>query len=71
MAEWVTTSEAAGQTSYAHEHLNWLARKGKVKARKSAGVWLIDLDSLKEYEQRMKELGSQKHSPTRDDSIQG
>jgi hypothetical protein len=70
MAEWVTTSEASQQTSYAHEHLNWLARKGKITARKSAGVWLIDLNSLKEYEKQMQELGKGKHNPKREDSIQ-
>ena len=70
MAEWVTTPEAAEQTSYTHEHLNWLARRGKISARKSGSAWLVDLESVKEYEQRMKELGVQKHNPARDNSTQ-
>ncbi len=66
MPEWVSVAEAVEQTSYTHEHLNWLARKGKVTARKAGGVWLIDLGSLKLYEQRMQELGTLKHSPTKE-----
>jgi hypothetical protein len=64
MAEWTTVGEASQQTPYTHQHLNWLARKGKITARKAGGAWLIDLESLREYERRMKELGNQKHSPT-------
>ena len=70
MAEWVTTTEASEQTSYTHEHLNWLARKGKILARKSGNAWLVDLTSVREYEKQMKELGVQKHNPARDDYTQ-
>ncbi len=64
MAEWVTTPEAAEHTPYTHEHLNWLARRGKIAARKSGSAWLVDLESVKNYVQQMKELGKQKHKPT-------
>ncbi len=70
MTEWATTTEAAEQTSYTHEHLNWLARKGKITARKSGNAWLVELSSVREYEQRMKELGVQKHNPIREDYTQ-
>ena len=70
MAEWVSVAEATEKTLYTHQHLNWLARNKKITARKAGGVWLIDLDSLKVYEQQMKELGTSKHSPTRDSSAQ-
>lgn len=61
----VTVTEAANETSLSHEHITYLARKGKISARKAAGVWLIELDSLKEYLQKMKDLGTQKHSPNK------
>jgi excisionase family DNA binding protein len=66
---WVTVAEAAAQTSFSHEHIAALARSGKITARKGGGVWLIDLDSLKAYEQRMQELGTKKYDPTRDDHL--
>jgi excisionase family DNA binding protein len=59
----VTVTEAANETSLSHEHITYLARNGKISARKAAGVWLIELESLKEYLQKMKELGTQKHTP--------
>ena len=59
----VTVTEAAKETSLSHEHITGLARKGKISARIAAGVWLIELESLQEYLQKMKELGKQKHSP--------
>ena len=64
---WVTVAEAAEQTSFSHEHIAALARSGKITARKGGGVWLIDLDSLKKYEHRMRELGTKKFDPTRVD----
>jgi hypothetical protein len=68
MANWVVIAEAVEQTSYTHEHIAWLAREGKITSRKGGRVWLIDLDSLKAYEADMKQLGTQKHDPTRKDS---
>ena len=59
----VTVTEAAKETSLSHEHITSLARKGKISARKAGGVWLVELESLQEYVQKMKELGPQKHSP--------
>jgi hypothetical protein len=68
MATLVSVAEAVQQTSYTHEHINWLVRKGKVAGRKAGTFWLVDLESLKAYETRMKELGSKKHSPISSDS---
>ena len=64
MATLISVAEAVEQTSYTHEHITWLVRKGKIEGRKAGTFWLIDLESLKEYESRMKSLGTQKHSPT-------
>lgn len=68
MANWVVIAEAIGHTSYTHEHVAWLVRTGKVKGRKSGTIWLVDLDELTAYEERMKTLGPQKHTPSRNDS---
>lgn len=67
MAELVGAAEAAESSVYRHEHIRTLVRKGKVKGRKTGGVWLVDLEDLKAYEKRMTELGSQKHSPIKSD----
>jgi hypothetical protein len=63
MANYVTVAEAASLSTYSHVHLSWLLRKGKIVGRKSGTLWLVDLDSLKEYEAKMNELGTQKHTP--------
>lgn len=68
MANWVVIAEAVEQTSYTHEHIAWLVREGKIVGRKGGRVWLIDLDSLKAYEEKMKQLGTQKHNPARGNS---
>jgi len=63
MATLVTISEAAEATGFSHEHLAWLARKKRIAGRKAGGIWLLELESLKEYERKMKELGPHKHNP--------
>ena len=68
MADLVLIAEAVGQTSYTREHIALLVRQGKVNGRKVRGIWLVELESLKEYEARMNELGSQKFNPVRDDA---
>jgi hypothetical protein len=65
MPTFVSIAEAVEQSSYTHEHVTWLVRKGKVKGRKTKNFWLVDLEDLKAYEARMKELGTQKHIPPR------
>ena len=67
MADLVTVSEAQLYSGYSHNHIIYLLRTGKINGRKSGALWLVDLDSLKEYEDRMNELGTQKHDPTRGD----
>ena len=56
-------SEAAEQSNYSIEHLRLLVRKGLVRGRKQGGIWLIDPDDLKRYEQEMEKLGPRKHTP--------
>lgn len=64
MGELVTIAEAVTHSEYSHEHIAWLVRTGKVSGRKSGNVWLVNLESLRAYETKMKELGTQKHDPT-------
>jgi hypothetical protein len=64
MATMVTVAEAVKESTYTHEHITWLVREGKIKGRKAGRVWLLELESLKEYEAKMTELGPLKHDPT-------
>jgi hypothetical protein len=67
MADWVSLSEATEKSVYSHEHIALLVRSGKVAGRKSGKIWLVDLDSLKEYQAKMQDLGDKKYSPVRND----
>lgn len=65
MITWVTITEAMTHSAFTHEHIAFLARMEKINARKSGNAWLIDLDSLKAYEQEMNELGTSRFTPHR------
>jgi hypothetical protein len=67
VADLVLLVEAIQESTYTQEHITWLLRKGRIAGRKVGGVWLVDLESLKQYEQRMKELGTKKHDSTKDE----
>jgi len=59
----LTPDEAASVTGYSAGHIRWLARTGKVAARRiGARVWLVDAESLAGYVRRMRELGDQKYT---------
>jgi hypothetical protein len=58
MADLVSIAEAKEHSSYTHEYITALVRKGKIKGRKSGNVWLVELESLQAYEVEMAELGS-------------
>lgn len=66
MANLVLLHEAIKESDYTQEHITWLLRNKKVAGKKVGMVWMVDLNSLKEYEARMKELGTQKHRPPSD-----
>lgn len=63
MPNFVLVAEAANESSYTAIHITWLLRKGLIEGRKVGGVWMVDLDDLRNYEQRMNELGTKKHNP--------
>lgn len=65
MANLVLVIDATEQSSYSASHITYLLRKKLVKGKKRGGVWLVDLDDLKLYEQAMSELGTKKFDPTR------
>jgi len=61
----VLIDQAVKQSVYDKNYIGYLARKGFIKAEKHGGVWLVDLDSLKEYEARMQNEGTKKYDPTK------
>lgn len=65
MSNLVLIDQAAKQSLYDRNYIGFLARKGFIKAEKHGGVWLVDLDSLKEYESRMLDEGAKKYDPTK------
>jgi hypothetical protein len=70
---WVNTTEAAELTGYAPATIRYLARKGRVKARKISlsRSWFVERESLMDYKRRMDRLGPDKHNPWRDDLQEG
>ena len=65
MANLVLLYDAAKESDYTQEHITWLLRQKKIEGRKVGLVWMVDLDSLKAYEAKMKEIGTKKHDPTK------
>jgi hypothetical protein len=61
----VLIEQAAQESEYHPNHIRYLVRKGFIKGDKHGGIWLVDLDSLKEYEKRMNEEGTKKFDPTK------
>jgi hypothetical protein len=68
MGELVLVTVATQKTGYSPPHITLLLRQGKVAGEKVGGVWLVDLDSLKQYEATMNELGPKKFDPTKHQS---
>lgn len=65
MSELVLITTAVQKTGYSTPHIALLLRQGKIKGEKVGGIWLVDLESLKEYEAEMSEAGTKKFDPTR------
>ena len=63
MDTWVTVSEATELSIYSREHISYLIRKGLVNAQRRGAIWLVDTESLKQYEEKMIQLGPSKHKP--------
>jgi hypothetical protein len=67
MANLVLVAQAVAASEYSDVHIRFLLREGLVKGEKVGGIWLVDLDDLKRYEQEMEDLGQRKFDPTRGD----
>lgn len=65
MAELLLVTEAAENSGYSGPHIRLLVRTGKIKGKKQGGIWLVDRDDLKRYEEEMKEAGTKKFDPTK------
>lgn len=65
MANLVLVDQAAKESEYNADHIRYLARKGFIKAEKHGGIWLVDQESLVEYETKMKSEGTKKFDPTK------
>ena len=65
MVDLVLVTEAAEHSQYSEPHIRLLVRTHKVKGKKQGGIWLVDLDDLKRYEQEMLAIGSKKFDPTK------
>ena len=63
MQNLVLVSKATEECSYSDRHIRLLVRKKFVKGEKQGGIWLVDLDDLKNYEAKMKSEGNQKFTP--------
>jgi len=64
--EYLDVKEAARLADYSDEHVRRLARQGKVDSVKQGNMVFLSVESLTAYIDRMKELGTEKHSPWRD-----
>lgn len=65
MPNLVLVEQAAKESEYHPDHIRYLVRKKLIQGEKHGGIWLIDLDSLKEYEAAMNEQGAHKHTPAK------
>jgi hypothetical protein len=65
VANLVLIDQAAKESEYNADHIRYLVRKAFIKGEKHGGIWLVDLESLKEYESRMKSVGTKKFDPTK------
>lgn len=65
MTTLVSVSRAAEQSVYQAAHIRQLLRKNLIEGEKQGGIWLVDLESLKEYEKRVEKEGTKKFDPTK------
>lgn len=65
MTTFVLVSEATNESSYSAQHIRHLIRTSLISGKKQGGIWLVDLDDLKRYEQEMQEAGNKKFDPTK------
>jgi hypothetical protein len=69
MGALVLIAKAVEESNYTTAHIRLLLRRGLIKGEKQGAIWLVDLDSLKSYEQQMNELGDARHDPRSESKI--
>jgi hypothetical protein len=63
MADFIPIRDALAHTKYSADHIRYLIKHKSVLGKKFGPIWTVDIESLKEYEQRMDEVGKAKHRP--------
>lgn len=58
--EWLTVNEAAGLIGYNPEHITRLIRQGRITARKFSIVWMVNKESLLNYQAQAQALGEKR-----------
>ena len=65
MANLVLVSEAAKSSNYTEAHIRLLLRENLISGKKQRGIWLVNIKSLRAYEKKMGDAGSDKYAPKR------
>jgi hypothetical protein len=63
MENFLPVEDAAKQSTYSAGHIRYLIRHNLVQGKKISVLWLVDVDSLKEYESKMTAAGTAKFRP--------
>jgi len=57
----ISVKQATETYGYSGSHIRTLLGKGILEGEKIAGVWLVDPQSVEDYQARMDQLGNKKH----------
>lgn len=63
MGTLVLIRQALEHSKYTPDHIRYLIRHKLVVGQKVGAIWLVDLESLQEYERQMEEAGLTKFRP--------
>ena len=65
LPEWEswTVSEAGKETAYNEEYIRRLIRNGDIEAVKVGNVWLIKVESLKNYVKGVEDINDNRYGP--------
>lgn len=63
MADYVKVSDASREIGYAVGHIGRLVREGTVPGKREGFSWLVDMEALREYKERMDAQGTHRHTP--------
>ena len=58
--EWLTVNEAAEHSGYDPQHIRRLIRDGEIEARKFSIVWMVNRESLLNYQAQAQALGEKR-----------